>query len=586
MKATELVRRLRPYLLYALTALGPVFHQAMAEPPEDAAAQSDAQPNEQSATEQIAQLMEEARQAMALEDYQRAIALYTKILEYPDHPYPQDAQEFLGLARERSNQFAHAKAEYETYLKLYPEGEGAARVRQRLDGLLTAQAPAREKLPEEKAKEAPASWNVRGGLSQYYRRDVSSTDDSGSTVNQSELDTDIDLLTQMTKPDYQLQGRLTAGYRSSFINDSLDHPLVITTLYMDAADDQRKYLGRLGRQSQSRGGVLGRFDGLSLSRQINPTVKLNLVTGYPVDLSSVEQIATDTKFYGVNADLGTYANAWDFNVFAIEQTASGVLDRRAMGGEVRYFQANRSALGFLDYDISYQTLNVLMLLGNWLYSDNTSLNLVYDQRKSPILTTRNALIGQLDASFSDLAKRLSEDEIRALAKDRSADSHNYTASLSHPITDTLQISGDITLSTYSSTPASGGVDATPASGDDWSYSLQVMGNDLLKAGDIAIIGVRRNTNSSYEMTSLNLNTRYPVNEALQVNPRLQVSHYNFTSDNSTQWTTFPSVRLTYMWRKDVNLELEFGANWTSRDTAGTTDKTTGYYLNMGYRVDF
>jgi TolA-binding protein len=536
--------------------------------------------------ETLAAIMEDARQSMAKNDYGRAIALYTKILDYPDHAYRQDAQEFLGLARERNGQLAHAKAEYETYLRLYPEGEGAARVRQRLTGLLTAQAPAREKLPEEKPREIPVSWNVRGGFSQYYRRDVSITDAAGTSVNQSELDTDVDVIAQMVKPDYQMQSRFTAGYRNNFIDGSLSNPLHISSLYVDASDNHRQTLGRIGRQSQSRGGVLGRFDGLLLSRQLNPTVKLNLVSGYPVDSSTIDQIATDTKFYGLNADLGTYANAWDFNVFAIEQSSEGLLDRRAVGGEVRYFQMNHSALGLVDYDVSYQTLNMVLLLGNWLFADNTALNLVYDQRKSPILTTRNALIGQTDTSLTALAQRYTEDQIRTLAQDRSADSRSYTASLAHPISNKLQIGGDITLSTLSSTPASGGVDAMPASGNDWSYSLQFMGNDLVKIGDIAIIAVRRNTNTTSDSTSLNLNTRYPIDQAWRINPRLLIDHRHFATDGSTQWTTSPSVRIDYMWRKDVNLELDAGGEWTSRDVAGTTDKTTGYYISLGYRVDF
>jgi len=85
---------------------------------------------------------------MAKKDYSHAIALYTKILAYPNHPYRQDAQEYLGLARERNGQLAQAKAEYEAYLKLYPKGEGADRVRQRLTGLITAKAPAKKEPPK------------------------------------------------------------------------------------------------------------------------------------------------------------------------------------------------------------------------------------------------------------------------------------------------------------------------------------------------------------------------------------------------------------------------------------------------------
>ena len=47
-----------------------------------------------------------------------------------------EAQELLAIAREKNGQLAHAKAEYERYLALYSETEGAARVKQRLAALL------------------------------------------------------------------------------------------------------------------------------------------------------------------------------------------------------------------------------------------------------------------------------------------------------------------------------------------------------------------------------------------------------------------------------------------------------------------
>lgn len=556
-------------------------------PPEASAALALSLPT----TESLAAWMEEARQSMAKADYNHAIALYTKILEFPNHAYRQDAREYLGLARERKGQLAHAKAEYETYLKLYPKGEGADRVRQRLTGLLTAQAPARDKLPKQARRKDVPLWNVRGGFSQYYRRYVSTIDGFGTTVNQSSLDSDLDVIAQLTQSSYEIRSRFTGGYRNDFLggNNSgfgSSSPLSITSLYVDAADRRHQNLGRIGRQSQNRGGVLGRFDGMLLSHQLTPFVKVNLVSGYPVDYSTIDRIATQTQFYGINADFGTYANTWDFNTFAVQQTSEGLLDRRAVGGEFRYFKPNHSALGLVDYDVSYQTLNMILLLGNWLFPDNSSLNIVIDQRKSPILTTRNALVGQLDGSLSTLKQRFSEDQIRQLALDRSADSHNYTISLTHPLNDQLQISGDLTLSTLSSTPASGGIDAIPASGEDWNYSVQLMGSDLIKHGDIAIIGLRMDNNSTSDTISLNLNTRYPVSQVLRVNPRLRIDHRHFTADNSTQWTTAPSVRVNYMLRRNFNLEFEAGGDWTSRDTPGATSKTTGYYISAGYRADF
>ena len=79
--------------------------------------------------QRLGELMEQGRQAMAGQDYSRAVQIYTRVLETPSHPYLQDAQEYLGLARERKGQIAHAKAEYEKYLELYPKGARLKSVR-------------------------------------------------------------------------------------------------------------------------------------------------------------------------------------------------------------------------------------------------------------------------------------------------------------------------------------------------------------------------------------------------------------------------------------------------------------------------
>lgn len=429
-------------------------------------------------------------------------------------------------------------------------------------------------------------WNVRGGFSQFYRRNVSTIDGFGTTVNRSALYSNLDVTAQRIQPKYEIGSRFTGGYRNDFLGGINYKPLRITSLYADAADHHHQYLGRIGRQSQSRGGILGLFDGLLLSHQFTPFVKLNLVSGYPVDTSTIDEIATQTQFYGVNADFGTYANTWDFNTFVVQQTSEGLLDRRAVGGEVRYFKPRHSALGMVDYDVSYKTVNMLMLLGNWLFPDNSSVNVVIDRRKNPFLTTRNALIGQLDGSLAALQQRFSEDQIRQLAQDRSTDSHIYTVSITHPLSDKLQVSGNLTLFSLSGTPASGGVDAMPTSGDDWNYAVQLMGSSLIKTGDIAIIGLSMDNNSISDTISLNVNTRYTVSQALRINPRLRIDHRKFSSDNSMQWITAPSLLVNYMIRRSLNLEFEAGGEWSSLDAAGTTEKSTGYYLSAGYRSDF
>ena len=78
--------------------------------------------------------MKEGRRAMTAGEFDRAVPIFTKVLSHSDGPAAKQAQELLGLARERKGQLAHAKAEYETYLERYPDGEGANRVRQAARG--------------------------------------------------------------------------------------------------------------------------------------------------------------------------------------------------------------------------------------------------------------------------------------------------------------------------------------------------------------------------------------------------------------------------------------------------------------------
>jgi tetratricopeptide (TPR) repeat protein len=539
---------------------------------------------EQAPADPIAKSMEEARQAMAMNNFAQAIALYQKILKYPRNSYSQDALEYLGVARERSENMALAKTTYEDYLKRYPKSEGTDRVRQRLVGLITAQAPAQKKLPDEQHPQIPNGWNVFSSLSQYYRNDSIASNGASRVATQSALTTTLDVSGQLRRTDYELRTRFSGGYLNDFLNDNKKDLLNISSLYVDAATAHRDWSGRLGRQSQISGGVLGRFDGLSLSYVLNPFVKLNAVSGYPVDLMAPDHINSDTDFYGVNVDLGNFANAWSFNAFVIEQKSQGLLDRRALVGEMRYVQRHYSLFGLVDYDIAYNILNTATLLGNWTFGNNAMLNFVTTHGKNPTFTLRNALIGQGTTSLTVLSQQFSEGEMRALAKDRTPNMTNYALRFSYPLNTKLFVDGDLTFSTLSSVPASGGVEAIPADEDN-SYGLQLIAYDLIKQGGMSTLGVRQNNNSSSDTTSYNFLVRYPM-EAWRFSPRLRFDQRRYAADDSSQWIIAPAFRATYQWGKQIQLEAETGGEWSVHDVVGTTDKYKEFYISFGYRIDF
>ena len=71
-------------------------------------------------------LLAEANQAFSDAHYNRAVALYTKILAEEENSDSAHALEYLGLARERKNQLAHAKAVYSDYLREQGSDRAAA----------------------------------------------------------------------------------------------------------------------------------------------------------------------------------------------------------------------------------------------------------------------------------------------------------------------------------------------------------------------------------------------------------------------------------------------------------------------------
>ncbi len=546
--------------------------------------------------DKVAALMEEARQAMARGDYPRGIQLYTKILQHQDTGSHQEAQEFLAFARERNGQLAHAKLAYETYLQRYPEGPGADRVRQRLAGLVTARKTPKDKLRASEREQLGPYWEIFGNFAQFYRRDTSHIVEQDALsdarfeetrVNQSSLSNDLDISSRRRGGAIDVDTRFSGGYEVDFLpeEESAGDVSRVSSLYADVQDRKRGLGGRFGRQTRSSGGVLGRFDGALLSYQLSPTVKLNAVSGFPVD-SSKDSPDTERLFYGLSADFGTYANAWDFVAFIIEQQIDSLLDRRAIGGEARYFDPVKSLITYLDYDISYTQLNSFLALGNWKLSDNYAANASIDIRKSPVLTTRNAIIGQGVETIDELRARFTASDLRELAEDRTADSQSYTVGLSRQVNERFQVTGDVTLSKIGSTPASGGVEAIPGTGNEYFYNLQLIGSNLIKENDITILGLRYSDTNSTDTSSVLINHRYPVSRELRLNPRFRVDFRENRNNNSEQWIYAPSIQVDYVWRKKYRFEVETGGEWSERQLTTSSEDTVSYFIYLGYRADF
>ena len=543
-------------------------------------------------SERLESLMKEARTYMTDKDYTGAIRLYTKVLQYPDNKYSQDALEYLGLARERKGQLAHAKMVYRDYLERYPEGEGAERVKQRLAAVVTARKQPRDKLRTTQTQarhEQKSDWDLFGGISQYYRRDQNTTgiDDAEiTTVSQSSLNSNVDVTGRRLSSDYDLRTRFTGGYLHDFLNDGVNSDTTVSSLYFDAQAIHTDLSMRIGRQSRSTGGVLGRFDGLLLGFPLGNRFSVSAVGGFPVQSSTDSFDDTSRYFYGLTLEADEFARGWDANAFVIAQQTDGLTDRRAIGGELRYFDTTRSFFSLVDYDIHYKELNIWQLFGNWTLPDRTTVNLVMDYRKSPILTANNALIGQNVISVDELQDSLSSNEIYDLARDRTATSKLATLGVSRPMNEILQFSGDVTVLNLSDTKQSGGVEATEGTGTDFIYNLQLIGSNLITQGDITILGLRFSDGDDRDTYSFNFNTRFLVASVLRVNPRFRMDSRKNRDDNTSQVIYRPSLRLEYRMKRRLRLEAEIGGEYSTREIVGGSGKDSSYYFNVGYRADF
>jgi hypothetical protein len=537
--------------------------------------------------EQLEQLMDDGRQAILASENDRAVQIYTKILREPENEYSRQAQEYLGLARERNGQNAHAVAEYRRYLMLYTDGDDSARVRQRLAGLTTVNQIREAPLVNDVGRDDTGRWDTYGGIAQYYRRDVSQFDDQEKVVGQSSMLTDFDFVTRRSGDRVDFSSRATMGNFYDLLDEDEGSGNSTRTyyLYADVVDSQWDLSARVGRQSMPGSGVLGRFDGAHLGWSFRPDARLNVVTGYPVD-STDDGVKTDRFFYGLSTDFTSLFERLDISLFLNIQEVDGIQDRQAVGSEFRYFDDARSLIMLVDYDISYDEMNSFVTLGNWAFANRLTLNAMVDFRKSPLLTTRNALIGQQESSVEDLLLLFSEDEIRQLAQDRTGEMQTYSLGLSAPIFDRFQINADTTLTNYDGTLASGGVPGVPDSTGNIYYTLTAIGSSLLMEQDTTIFGLGYVDGDTASTTTLTVDSRYPVTRGMRINPRLRFSQRDIERTDSTQWIAAPSLRMLYRFARRYEIELELGGEWSSQKTDTETIDYNNYFIYAGYRADF
>jgi tetratricopeptide (TPR) repeat protein len=553
--------------------------------------------------EQLQKMLADARAALTAHEYPEAIALLTKLQRQPEFPDRARAQELLGLARERSGQLAHAKAEYEEYLRRYPHGEAAARVAFRLKTLRAAEAKART--GREVGSTETQRWQLSGGFAQMFRYDGTRVTNgttsiptnlppAADTTQDSAIFTDVDLLARRRGETFDWLGRLSAGYDKTFAPGGTDlgNATRVSLASIETLDKSLGLLARVGRQVNNTGGILGTFDGVFLSWQFRPSWAIDAAAGYPTDLFTVAP-QTQRRFQSLSL-LYTPRNArWDCSIFAIAQDYDGLKDRQAVGFEGRYLASRASLVALLDYDTFYHTLNTASLLGTVQLPAHWSLSLDAERRNAPVLTTGNALIGQPVTNLSGLQESLTLDQIYQAARDRTPTASNYNFTATRPLGQRFQFTAVVSATQTGATPASFGVNAQPATGLLFNYQAQFYGSNLWSQGDFNVVTLTHGNTEIGRIDSVSLTSRFPLGITWRLAPRFTVQRLSEQSDGSSQTSYIPSALLDYQ-RGNKLLQLEVGGELGSREAFlqlangqfVQTQKTTRYYASLSYRLTF
>lgn len=553
----------------------------------------------QEVEDQAAAIMPKAKAELDSGNHEQAINSFNQVLLLPPNRYSQEAQELIGLARERNGELTKAKAEYELYLKLFPEGEGADRVRQQLARL---QLPAPGAAKVKPRREQPVIKTVSGSLSQFYYGGQSQTQTAFDTpttpvtstlssVDQSELRTNLDLLARYRNSDADQKLVFRNDNTISFLDTRPNRNRVLSAYY-SYKGLQNGFNASVGRQTGTSGGVLGRYDGAWLGYSFAPAWRANLVAGKPVEFPSLE---SDRTFWGLSLDADGLTERLRGKTYFIEQTVDGILDRRAVGMELGIYDTRGFVSTLLDYDVSYGALNIGTLQGNWQSEGGSLYSFLIERRRAPLLATTSALYNgavtamlPVPTSIKQLLQTETEEQIRQWAQDVSAISDQFAVGFLTPLNATWQIGGDFNLTNTGALPGQTLDDGTvlpptPATGNIYTYALRAIGSGLLTANDVHVFSVSLNQGDTYhgELVAYNNTTRLG---RWTLEPSLK--YYQQATDPSTELTRWtPEIRVSYQWKDNVSLEADYTYEHATTTSPGTRDVSQQHFFYVGYRWD-
>lgn len=545
---------------------------------------------------QATQLMSASREAVTQGQTETAIGKLNQLLLLPPNSATQDAQEMIGIAWERSGNLARAKMEYELYMKLFKGSEGEQRVAQRLASMGVAPTPASTTSGVAAAAPGKEASGIKysGNVAEYYFGGKSRSQslvnlDSGidqatlTKTTESALVTNIDLGARYTTDDSDIRA-VVRGTGSTNLTATSKNTSSLNAAFVDYRQKSSGLAARVGRQSPINGGLLGVFDGISLTYPVRPGIRVNLMGGVPAN----PLVATpDERLLAGMVEVDSILENLSGDMYIMNQTTQGITNRRTIGTEARYSSQRGSLYALLDYDQLFSAVNAVTLQGSVQGPAQTSFTLLVDSRRAPSLQMTNALISSGAASLKDLlqVQALSLGEVLDRARVTSAQARQVLLSASKPLGEKWQMTGDVRFSDIGALPAVGNFEATPATGAQYGLSLQLTGSNIYSKRDI------NNFNLSLLSTPLFKGTQLAYNNLtgffdnkLTLEPSIRVyAQHDSLGSKMTRIT--PGLRSSYNVSKRTSVMAEGLLEHSKNEGTTNHDTTNSVFFYMGVRYE-
>jgi hypothetical protein len=534
---------------------------------------------------------DDARKAVEEKDFARAINRLNRTLGLPNNTQTEAAQALIGEVREMNGEIAKARAEYELYLKLFPNGADAPRIKGRLAGLPRESARTASRAVPVQA--GPAEWTYYGSVSQYYYTGKSHievvtppppglltfTTDVLSLTDQKALITNLDINARRRDGIRDTRIVLRDTDVQNFLNRDKSYNRLYSA-YVEQSDRQAGYFLRAGRQTPTGGGVLERFDGVNVGYNFGDRWRINGVAGYPVEFMSPYK----KDFYGLSLDLQAQPDQIGISTYVLQQHLEGVVNRQAVGLETRYFDMHSTVYGMLDYDVAFKGLNIAMLQGNYRSDDGTNYFTYLDHRKTPPYGLTNALPGIPGMSIKDAVTTMGIEQLRADARALTATSDMLAIGFTHPYSPRWMLGADYRAAAISSTQETATMPAMPGSGTNHVFSVQAIGNSIWTTNDVGVVNASYIRGANYTGQALGGNYVYLIGDAWRIDGSLR--YYTQRDDQEQrQVRTSPALKFSYRW-EPATIEAEVGAENVKVDGPLRNERSNRKYMFLGYRLDF